>query len=174
MTARRARQEESLQQTPVAVTALSGNLLDKLNVQDVSKLGQLAPNLVITQQTSSLNAAAIYIRGIGQNEPAANAEAGVGIYLDGVYIARTAGAIFDLVDVERIEVLRGPQGTLFGRNTTGGAVQLVSRKPGDEFGVEAKAGYGSYDDWYTRARIDTGQLGSSTIKATLAYLHARA
>ena len=171
MTVTARRQEESLQQTPVAVTALSGNLLDKLNVQDVSKLGQLAPNLVITQQTSSLNAAAIYIRGIGQNEPAANAEAGVGIYLDGVYVARTAGAIFDLVDVERIEVLRGPQGTLFGRNTTGGAVQLVSRKPGDEFGVEAKAGYGSYDDWYTRARIDTGQLGSSTIKATLAYLH---
>ena len=165
------RQEESLQQTPVAVTALSGNLLDKLNVQDVTRLAQLAPNLVITQQTSSLNAAAIYIRGIGQNEPAATAEAGVGIYLDGVYIARTAGAIFDLVDVERIEVLRGPQGTLFGRNTTGGAVQLISRKPVDEFGVEAKAGYGSYDDWYTRARVDTGLLGDSTIKATLAYLH---
>ena len=165
------RQEESLQQIPVAVTALSGNLLDKLNVQDVTKLGQLAPNLTIIQQTSSLNAAAIFIRGIGQTEPAANAEAGVGIYLDGVYIARTAGAIFDLVDVERIEVLRGPQGTLFGRNTTGGAVQLVSKKPADAFGVEAKAGYGSYDDWYTRARIDTGPLGDSGIKATVAYLH---
>lgn len=165
------RQEESLQQTPVAVTALSGKLLDQLNVQDVTKLGQLAPNLVIVQQTSSLNAASIFIRGIGQTEPAATAEAGVGIYLDGVYIARTAGAIFDLVDVERIEVLRGPQGTLFGRNTTGGAVQLVTKQPTDEFGFEGKAGYGSYNDWYTRARVDTGLLGGSSIKATLAYVH---
>ena len=88
------RQEESLQQIPVAVTALSGNLLDKLNVVDATKLGQLVPNVMITQQTSSLNAAQVYIRGIGQNEPAANAEAGVGIYMDGVYIARTAGALF--------------------------------------------------------------------------------
>lgn len=165
------RQEESLQQTPVAVTAISGNVLDQLNVQDVARLGELAPNLFITQQTSSLNAAAIYIRGIGQNEPAAVAEAGVAIYLDGVYVARTAGAIFDLVDLERIEVLRGPQGTLFGRNTTGGAVQLVSRKPADEFGAEAKAGYGSYDDWYMRGRVDTGLVGELPLKATLAYLH---
>ncbi|MBK7728024.1 MAG: TonB-dependent receptor [Gammaproteobacteria bacterium] len=165
------RQEESMQRTPVAVTAISGKLLDTLNVQDVTRLAQLAPNLVITQQTSSLNAAAIFIRGIGQTEPAATAEAGVAIYLDGVYVARTAGAIFDLVDVERIEVLRGPQGTLFGRNTTGGAVHLVSKKPADDFGLEAKAGYGSFDDWYTRARVDTGLIGDSTIKATLAYLH---
>ncbi len=165
------RQEESLQQTPVAITALSGKLLDQLNVQDVTKLAQLAPNLVITQQTSSLNAAAIFIRGIGQTEPAATAEAGVGIYLDGVYIARTAGAIFDLVDVERIEVLRGPQGTLFGRNTTGGAVQLVTKQPTDEFGFEGKAGYGEFNDWYTRARVDTGLIGGSSIKATLAYVH---
>ncbi len=165
------RQEESMQQIPVAVTALSGNLLDKLNVQDATKLGQLAPNLMITQQTSSLNAAQVYMRGIGQNEPAANAEAGVGIYLDGVYIARTAGALFDLVDLERIEVLRGPQGTLFGRNTTGGAVQLISKKPTDEFGADLKAGYGRFNDWYARARVDTGLLGNSGIKATVAYMH---
>lgn len=165
------RQEESLQQIPVAVTALSGNLLDKLNVVDATKLGQLVPNVMITQQTSSLNAAQVYIRGIGQNEPAANAEAGVGIYMDGVYIARTAGALFDLVDLERIEVLRGPQGTLFGRNTTGGAVQLVSKKPTDEFGVDLKAGYGRFSDWYARGRIDTGLLGGSGVKATIAYMH---
>ncbi len=165
------RQEESLQQIPVAVTALSGNLLDKLNVVDATKLGQLVPNVMITQQTSSLNAAQVYIRGIGQNEPAANAEAGVGIYMDGVYIARTAGALFDLVDLERIEVLRGPQGTLFGRNTTGGAVQLVTKKPTDESGLDLKAGYGRFNDWYARTRVDTGLLGSSPIKATIAYMH---
>lgn len=160
-----------MQETPVAVTAVSGELLDQLNAQDVTRLGQLAPNLTIVQQTSSLNAASIFIRGIGQNEPAATAEAGVGIYLDGVYVARTAGAIFDLVDVERVEVLRGPQGTLFGRNTTGGAVQLVTRQLQDDFGVTAKAGYGSYDDWYLRTRVDTGWLGDSPLKATVAWLH---
>jgi iron complex outermembrane receptor protein len=169
VTARRT--EESLQRTPVAVTAVTGEMLDRLNVQDVAKVAELAPNLVIDRQPASTTATSILIRGIGQLEPASTAEAGVGLYLDGVYIARTGGAIFDLVDLDRIEVLRGPQGTLFGRNTTGGALQLVSRKPSEAFGVEAKAGYARYDDWYTRMRLDTGSLGSSRVKATVAYLH---
>jgi iron complex outermembrane receptor protein len=169
VTARRT--EESLQKTPVAVTALTGATLDTLNVQDVSKVAELAPNLVIDRQPASTTATSILIRGIGQLEPASTAEAGVGLYLDGVYIARTGGALFDLVDLDRIEVLRGPQGTLFGRNTTGGALQLVSRKPSDSFGVEEKLGYGSYADWYTRTRLDTGYLGNSGVKATVAYLH---
>jgi len=165
------RQEESMQETPVSVTVVTGEFLDKLNVQDVVKVAELTPNLSISQQTSSTTAASITLRGIGQTEPAATAEQGVGIYLDGVYIARTAGAVFDLVDLERIEVLRGPQGTLFGRNTTGGAVQLVSKKPADEFGIEEKLGYGRFNDWYTRTRLDTGYLFDSPVKATIAYVH---
>lgn len=165
------RQEESLQETPVSVTAVTGELLDKLNVQDVSTVAELAPNLTISHLSGSTTSAAIQIRGIGQTEPATTAEQGVGLYLDGVYVARTAGAVFELVDLERIEVLRGPQGTLFGRNTTGGAVQLVSRKPADEFGLEEKLGYGRFNDWYSRTRLDTGFIGSSRVKATIAYLH---
>lgn len=165
------RRAESLQSTPVAVTAVTGELLDKLNIQDVTNVSEFVPNLTIAHQTSSTTATSISIRGIGQTEPAATAEQGVGLYLDGVYIARTAGAVFDLVDLERVEVLRGPQGTLFGRNTTGGAVQLVSKKPTNEFGIEEKVSYGRFSDWYSRTRLDTGYLFGSPVKATVAYLH---
>lgn len=165
------RTQENLQTTPVAVTALSGELLDQLNVKDVVATAQFTPNLAISAQTGSITAASVYIRGIGNSSPYAVSEQGVGIYLDGVYIARSAGAIFDLVDLEQIEVLRGPQGTLFGRNSVGGAIQLVSRKPAETPGVEAKAGFGTFNDWYGRVRLDTGTLGSAPIRASITYMH---
>ena len=169
VTARRTR--ENLQETPVAVTALTGEMLDKLNIRDVVATAQFTPNLGISAQPASITAASVFIRGIGNASPSAVSEQGVGIYLDGVYIARSAGAIFDLVDLERIEVLRGPQGTLFGRNSVGGAIQLVSRKPTDDPGFEGKAGYGTFDDWFARARFDTGLIGNMPIKATVSYMH---
>ena len=165
------RQEESLQKTPVSVTAVTGEVIDQLNLKDITNVAEFVPNLSIVPQPSSTTATSISIRGMGQTEPAATAEQAVGLYLDGVYIARTAGAVFDLVDLERIEVLRGPQGTLFGRNTTGGAVQLISRKPGDDFGIEEKLKYGRFNEWSTRTRVDTGYLFGSPVKATIAYLH---
>ena len=165
------RQEESLQKTPVSVTALTGELLEKLNVQDVSRVTELVPNISIAHQPVSTTSASISIRGIGQTEVASTSEPGVGLYLDGVYIARTAGAVFDLVDLERVEVLRGPQGTLFGRNSTGGAVQLVSKKPANDFGIEEDLSYGRFSDWHTRTRLDTGYLFGSPMKATITYLH---
>ncbi|SLJ99188.1 TonB-dependent receptor [Novosphingobium mathurense] len=169
VTARRT--SENLQNTPVSVTAMSGEMLDKLNVRDVVSTAQFTPNLMIGQQPASITAASVYIRGIGNASPSAVSEQGVGIYLDGVYIARSAGAVFDLVDLERIEVLRGPQGTLFGRNSVGGAVQLVSRKPSDNLGFEGKAGYGTFNDWYARGRLDTGAIGNTPFKASLTYMH---
>jgi iron complex outermembrane recepter protein len=165
------RRSESLQTVPVAVTALSGEFLERQNMIDVTALPQLAPNLSILQQSGSPTAASVFIRGIGNQEPSAVAEQGVGIYLDGVYIARSAGALFDLVDLERVEVLRGPQGTLFGRNTVGGAVQLVSRKPADEFHAEGKAGFGTDRDWFVRGRVDTGYIAGSKVKASLSAQH---
>jgi len=169
VTARRT--SEALQDTPVSITAFSEDFLDRQNIQQVDEIAQFTPNLIISAQPSSLSAASILIRGVGQTEPSAVAEPGVGMYLDGVYIARTGGAILDLVELERIEVLRGPQGTLFGRNTIGGAVQLVSRVPSDEPGVIGKAGYGSFDTWYGKATVDTGYIGGSPFKATVSYLH---
>jgi iron complex outermembrane receptor protein len=165
------RQAESLQKTPVAVTALSQETIDRLNINQPDRLSNLAPNLAITQQTASTTASSIYIRGIGEQNPILTSESGVGLYLDGVYLARTSGAIFDLVDLERIEVLRGPQGTLFGRNTTGGAVQLVSRAPSSTFQGKVKAGYGSFNDWYAQAQVDTGDIGGAPVRASVTYMH---
>jgi iron complex outermembrane receptor protein len=169
VTARRT--SESLQKTPISITALSSDTLEKINVTQVDKVAQIAPNLVISQQSSSLSAASINIRGIGQTDPSLALDTAVGVYLDGVYVARSAGSIFDLVDLERLEVLRGPQGTLFGRNTTGGAIQLVSKKPQEEFGVTVKGGYGTRNNWFGRGRIDSGEIGESGISAAFSYYH---
>jgi len=169
VTARRT--SESLQKTPIAVSALNSSALEKMNVQQVDKIAQVVPNLVISQQSSALSASSIMIRGIGQTDPSFALDTAVGVYLDGVYVARSAGSIFDLVDLERVEVLRGPQGTLFGRNTTGGAVQLVSKKPSNDFGLTMKGGYGTRNNWYGRVRMDTGQIGNSPFSGALTYYH---
>ena len=169
VTARRSA--ETLQDVPVAVTALSGDFIERQNISDPTDVPNFAPNITIEQQPSSLSAATIYIRGIGNNEPSAVSEQGVGVYLDGVYLARAAGAVFDLIDLERIEVLRGPQGTLFGRNTIGGALQLITKKPANDMGVTAKAGYGRFNEWYARARLDTGYILGDVLKASIAYQH---
>lgn len=172
VTARRTA--ETQQDVPVALTAISGDFLDRQNVMDAGALPRLAPSLTFAQQPGSLSAAAVFIRGIGNNEPSALSEQGVGVYMDGVYLARAGGAVFDLMDLERVEVLRGPQGTTFGRNTIGGAIQLVSKRPADEFGVSAKAGFARYNDWFVRSRVDLGELGSSGIKVALAGMHREA
>lgn len=169
VTARRSA--ERLQDVPVAVTALSGQFLERQNVMDATALPRFAPNLLVASLPSNISGASVYIRGIGNNEPSTVAEQGVGVYLDGVYIARSSGTLFDAVDLDRVEVLRGPQGTVFGRNTIGGAIQFVTRKPGNEFAVEARAGYGRYNDAYVRGRIDTGQLGNLPLKFSITAQH---
>jgi len=165
------RQSEGLQQTPIAITALTGAAMERLDVQQIDKIAQITPNLVISQQSSGLSSATITMRGIGQTDPSFALDSAVGVYLDGIYVARTAGSLFDLIDVERIEVLRGPQGTLFGRNTTGGAIQIISRKPDNDFGMQVRGGYGSRDNWFGRARIDTGNFGDTPISAAFSYYH---
>jgi len=172
VTARRS--SESLQRVPVAVTALGRDFIERQGITSATDVPKYAPNLTVEQQPSSLSAASVFIRGIGNNEPSAVSEQGVGIYLDGVYLARAAGAVFDLVELERIEVLRGPQGTLFGRNTIGGALQLVSKKPANKMGATVKAGYGRFADWYVRGRLDTGYLIGNAIKASISAQHRQA
>jgi iron complex outermembrane receptor protein len=121
------KREETLQDVPVAVTAFTPETLDKLNIQDLGDLDAQVPNLTIYAARGSTSTVTAYIRGVGQADPLWGVDPGVGIYLDDVYIARPQGALLDVFDVERIEVLRGPQGTLYGKNTIGGAIKYVSR-----------------------------------------------
>jgi iron complex outermembrane receptor protein len=129
------KREENLQSTPVAVSAFSATTMAERQMFTINDVAQYAPNLQFSSgaggTTSSSN---FFIRGIGQLDFITTTEPGVGTYLDGIYLARVTGAAIDLADIERVEVLRGPQGTLFGRNTIGGAVNIVTAKPSGEFG----------------------------------------
>jgi iron complex outermembrane receptor protein len=128
VTARRT--EEPLQKTPVAVTALTTDQLEARSVRDLRDIGRFTPNVYLTNTGGqSPDTIAMFIRGVGLSDHLVTADPGVGLYVDGVYYARADGAVLDFVDVERIEVLRGPQGTLFGKNTAGGAINVISNPP---------------------------------------------
>ncbi|SFR91491.1 TonB-dependent receptor [Sphingomonas jatrophae] len=165
------KREGSLQRTPLAISAVSSDLIQSRNITSAAQLGAIAPNITTTLGPNSSTHLIVHIRGIGESEPILTSDPPVSIYVDGIVVGRSTGAVFDIVDLERIEVLRGPQGTLYGRNTTGGAVNFITRKPGDEFGVRVMAGYGNYDSLQGRISVDTGSIGGTGLKATLAYMH---
>ncbi|MBK7250914.1 MAG: TonB-dependent receptor [Gammaproteobacteria bacterium] len=165
------KREESLQETPLAVSAITAETIEQRGTTDVSTLTAIAPNLVVTTSPTSTTNTTVYIRGIGSGEPVLTNDASVSIYVDGVVLGRQTGAVFDLVDLERIEVLRGPQGTLYGRNTIGGAVNFITTKPANELGFKEKLTYGSWNQWQTRTTFDTGQWGESGVRARLSYVH---
>ncbi len=164
------KRAENLQDTPLAVSAIDSKSLESLGVIDTNDISALAPNSYFTQTSGGTSNLALSIRGVGSAEPALIRDSGVGIYLDGVYIARLTGAVFDLLDMERVEVLRGPQGTLYGRNATGGAVNFIPKKPSEDFGIKQSIGTGSYDRLASRTRIDTGELLPG-LSAAISYAH---
>ncbi len=130
------RRSENIQNVPIAITAVTAEVLEAKGITDVSQLSALAPNVQLdagTPFSGSDTVLAAYIRGIGQNDFAFNLDPGVGVYVDGVYLARSVGSNSSLLDVARVEILKGPQGTLFGRNTVGGAISIVTRDPGPDF-----------------------------------------
>ena len=140
------KREESLQDAPISIQAFTADGLERRNVTDSSQIAEFTPNLRFDRAAAiggSNSSAVVYIRGIGQDTAIPTIDLGVGTYVDGVYLARSVGSVLDLVDVERIEVLRGPQGTLFGRNTIGGAINITSKKPTDEFEADLSTHYGS-------------------------------
>ncbi len=126
------RREETLQQTPVTITAISAEELERNQVMRIDDLKFSVPNVVIEPNTVTSSGAKIYLRGVGTDDSLFTTDPAVAIYIDDVYIPRQTGAMFDLYDVERIEVLRGPQGTLYGRNATGGAIRYITKKPNGE------------------------------------------
>lgn len=139
------RRAESLQDVPVAVSAFTAEDLENRGASDITALQSTTPNLTLQVARGSNSTLIAFIRGVGQQDPLWGFEPGVGLYVDDVYIARPQGAVLDIFDVERIEVLRGPQGTLYGRNTIGGAVKYVSRRLGSEPNFKARGTYGSFD-----------------------------
>jgi iron complex outermembrane recepter protein len=145
------KREESLQDTPISISAFSAESLDKLGIEDSEQLAALTPGLVIQRDVI----AKVVIRGIGAENFTVAGDPGVAINVDGTYVSRSSVAIFDLFDVERVEVLRGPQGTLYGRNATGGAINIISRKPTETF-----TGYGAADvGAYAKFRVESGFSG---------------
>ena len=139
------RRSENMQQVPIAVSVISGQeLLDSGGLK-IDMIGKSAPNVHFEAAggTSGVKSPIIFIRGMGQNDFIPVEDPAVGIYIDGVYMGRNIGSVFDLIDIERVEVLRGPQGTLFGRNTIGGAINIVSAAPTDEFGGSVQFSGGS-------------------------------
>jgi iron complex outermembrane receptor protein len=139
------RREESLLDVPIAVSALSGEQLEAQGALDITDIAQSVPNVSLEVSRGTNSTLSAFIRGVGQQDPVAGFEAGVGIYLDDVYLNRPQAAVLDIYDVERIEVLRGPQGTLYGRNTIGGAVKYVTRRLGDTPSFKLRGTYGSYN-----------------------------
>ena len=123
------RREESLQEVPIAVTALGAEEMALKQLANVLDLQYQVPNISLATNTGTASGARVFLRGVGEDESRVSADPAVAIYVDGIYVGRQVGALFDLVDLERIEVLRGPQGTLYGRNSNGGAIKLVSRAP---------------------------------------------
>jgi iron complex outermembrane receptor protein len=151
------RRPENLQSTPISITALTGAALQSRGVVDVSGVGDFTPNMTTTSGASGSGGNSnlqLYIRGVGQFDFLASTDPGVGVYVDGVYYSRAMGGIFDLLDVDQIEVLRGPQGTLFGKNALGGAVQVVTTKPTGELAGTFEATYGRFNRVDVRGSLD--------------------
>ncbi len=137
------RREQSLIDVPLSVSAFDGDLLADLGVDDLTEVAKVSPNVTLEVSRGTNSTLTAFIRGVGQQDPVAGFEAGVGIYIDDVYLNRPQSAVLDVFDVERIEVLRGPQGTLYGRNTIGGAVKYVTRRLGEDPMVSGRIALGT-------------------------------
>lgn len=158
------KREQNLQDVPIAISALSPAYLEKREITSIANLSGLAPNLKVQTAANSQTSSLISIRGGVQGNPQLYFEPSVGLYMDGVYVAKVQGSLFDVADIERIEVLRGPQGTLYGRNAVAGAVNVVTRKPSGELSGRVEASYGSYDYRRIRGTLDLPRFGIFSAK----------
>ncbi|WP_295872370.1 TonB-dependent receptor [uncultured Zhongshania sp.] len=164
------KREQSLQNTPISILAFSAEKLARFGVSDLGDISGLAPNVEITPFPISRSSLIVFMRGVGNNDSQSTQDPAVGVYLDGIYMARSIGLTSDVADLERIEVLRGPQGTLYGRNTTGGAINLITAKPADEAGISQTVSRGNRSYWKSLTKIETGKVGD--VAAKLTYLRS--
>lgn len=148
------RRTERMQDVPIAVTAFTETTIRELNLDDAMSVSKYIPSMISQSNAGLATANAYYLRGLGNSQSAATFDPPVGSYVDNIYIARQNANNYAFFDTERVEVMRGPQGTLFGRNTTGGAVSIIMRKPAEEFGGKFEASYGSFDRVTAKAIVD--------------------
>ena len=176
------RREETAQKVPIPISAFSSEQLSERGITEIKNIEQITPNMDFQNSGTNKGAAQIFLRGIGQVNWGPTQDPKVGTYVDGVYLGRPQGGVFDLFDVDRVEVLRGPQGTLFGRNTTAGLIHVVTNNPTNEFEGKVSAGAGNDGQISTDAMINmpiidgvlAGRLGSSVVcKAFRATLKSR-
>jgi iron complex outermembrane receptor protein len=147
--------EQNLQDTPIAITAMTGEMIEARGQTNLAEIGASAPNVTLREAPATYGpAVSAYIRGVGQRDTTFALEPGVGIYIDDVYFPTLHGSMIQLVDLERVEILRGPQGTLAGQNSIGGAIKLYSKKPTGDGSGYVEATYGSYDRMELRAAAD--------------------
>lgn len=149
------KKAESLQDAPLSVAAFGSEALEAQGINNLGDLAIQSPSLQSVDFPTATSNIAIFIRGFGNTDSQTlTIDNPVGIYIDGVYVARTTGATLDVLDLERVEILRGPQGTLFGRNSSAGAVSFISKRPAEEFEATVEAGIGNFGAWNTGASVD--------------------
>lgn len=156
------KREQALQDAPIAITALGGEALKMRGLVSITDMAKYTPNFVVSEQPGSSNASAIFtIRGATTNDILISSDNAVAIYIDGVAASKSIGVNFDLADIERIEVLRGPQGTMFGKNSVGGAISVISKKPTGELGMEATITGGSDNLRSAKGHLNLPAIGTS-------------
>ena len=168
------RREENLQDVPIAVSSFSAADLATARINTIEEIAFRTPNSTLVPQSSGNTTYGVAMRGVALTDSVITSDSPVGIYVDGVVISKMAGGIFDFVDLERAEVLRGPQGTLYGRNTPAGAINLVSRKPSGQWGFDGSVGVGNFNLFEARVGIDTGEAdlgGLGTLSARVSARH---
>lgn len=148
------KREEQIQDVPLSITVLNAEQVQRAQIETLDDLTLVAPNVNIFQPRSETSGGALFIRGIGQEDTVFTVDSGVGLYLDGIFLPRAQGALLDILDVERIEVLRGPQGTLYGRNTIAGAIHYISRPPTNEQSAEVELTVGNYERNDFKAKLN--------------------
>jgi len=163
------KKEEGLQDIPIAITAFSAEELNGLVMEQNADLGSVTPGLMTNTTIGGANIANFQIRGIGGGDILAGVESRVGQYFDGVYYGGTVGSMTELVDLERVEVLRGPQGTLYGRNNTGGAINFISKKPLGDLALKQKFTVANHGEWRSTTTVDTPSVTDLAAKFTLSY-----
>jgi iron complex outermembrane receptor protein len=164
------KREQNIQNVPISITALGKDAIQANRIADVRDLNAVASNLTVRVSSGGSQIANYSMRGVVTSGSAPGSDKGISLYVDGVYVQSAIGSVFELADLERIEVVKGPQGTLFGRNATAGAISIITHEPTGTFGVRQELTYGNYDQFRSKTHVDLPQWGP--VSASFSYVHS--